>query len=386
MGLFRIVIINLMVLFSLLFLILITPPIAFKIYFFFKYGIDNIQASDPRVDYDVYNDFNWAEKHYKEFDMLETCYKDFYVWRRCDFRGQTININNGIRNTKNFSNKAEKFIKFDQVSFFGGSTMWGTGVSDDTTLPSIFASQTNSRSLNYGESGYIAIQELLLLQNLLIEKKLKKNNLIIFYDGINEVLARCRKDYNGLVTAQYDRINNILEKNKVEDNKYSFRKLFLQVEMFLTAILKRINGTPSKNISNNFNQINLTDVYDCDENKQKAEKVAKQLIHIWKMADKIIELQEDKIIKILQPVAYIGNPKIKYLSLTSTYHSEQAKQYLVVYPLIKKIAEEQNVKYYDLTDIYDECDDCYVDQFHVGPKAHKLLSKEIVNIIEKDYQ
>ena len=155
-----------MVLFSLLFLILITPPIAFKVYFFFKYGIDNIQASDPRVDYEVYNDFNWAKKHYKEFDMLETCYKDFYVWRRCDFRGQTININNGIRNTKNFSNKAEKFIKFDQVSFFGGSTMWGTGVSDDTTLPSIFASQTNSKSLNYGESGYIAIQELLLLQNL----------------------------------------------------------------------------------------------------------------------------------------------------------------------------------------------------------------------------
>ena len=161
---------------------------------------------------DIYNEYEWAVKHYKEFDKLDTCYKDFYVWRRCDFKGQTINVIDGIRKTKLNGNKHSNFKQFDQISFFGGSTVWGTGVNDLTTLPSMFVEETNNYTINYGESGYISLQELSLLQNLYLEDKLGENNLIIFYDGINEVLARCRKDYKGLVTAQYEKINGILEK------------------------------------------------------------------------------------------------------------------------------------------------------------------------------
>ena len=83
---------------------------------------------------------------------------------------------------------------------FGGSTVWGTGANDLTTLL-LVCEETNNYTINYGESGYISLQELSLLQNLYLEDKLGENNLIIFYDGINEVLARCRKDYKGLVTA-----------------------------------------------------------------------------------------------------------------------------------------------------------------------------------------
>ena len=249
----------------------------------------------------------------------------------------------------------------------------------------MFVEETNNYTINYGESGYISLQELSLLQNLYLEDKLGENNLIIFYDGINEVLARCRKDYKGLVTAQYEKINGILEKNKILDNKYSFRKLFLQVEMMLVAISKRIYGYPDENYTKNINKENNSDVYDCDEDQLKAEKIAKQLVDIWSMANNLTKLKGDKIISILQPVAYVGKPKIDYLNLTSSYHKEQADQYLTVYPLIKKYAKKHNIKYYDLTNIYDDCEICYVDQFHVGPQAHKLLAKKIVNIVEAQY-
>ena len=69
-------------------------------------------------------------------------------------------------------------------------------------------------------------------------------------------------------------------KNKILDNKYSFRKL-LQVEMMLVAISKE-SGYPDENYTKNINKENNSDVYDCDEDQLKAE-IAKQLVDIWSM-------------------------------------------------------------------------------------------------------
>src|SRR5262245_8802197 len=45
--------------------------------------------------------------------------------------------------------------------FFGGSTMWGSGVPNARTIPSQFAAITGMHSENYGELGYTTHQSLL---------------------------------------------------------------------------------------------------------------------------------------------------------------------------------------------------------------------------------
>ena len=49
--------------------------------------------------------------------------------------------------------------------------MWGTGVNDENTIPSLFSvkSKKKYRSVNYGESGYSAYQEYLFFNLKLIE-------------------------------------------------------------------------------------------------------------------------------------------------------------------------------------------------------------------------
>ena len=116
MNFLKVFLLNLMVLCTFLTVILFTPPIAFMFIFL---NMDSKRSKcDERTGFDIYNEYEWAVKHYKEFDKLDTCYKDFYVWRRCDFKGQAINVIDGIRKTKLNGNKHSNFKQFDQISFW----------------------------------------------------------------------------------------------------------------------------------------------------------------------------------------------------------------------------------------------------------------------------
>ena len=364
MSWIKTIFINIFVLFSLLGLLLMIPPMAnFAFKSIQKYVYDPLE--DSRYKLPNYEDIHWAELHFKEFSNLSTSYHDTINWRRDDFSGGTINIKNGIRKT--FHSNVNSPI---QVWFFGGSTTWGTGVNDQNTFPSIFASKTDTDVTNFGETYYTSRQSLSYLQNLYIDPELEKKNnrLIVFYDGVNDTdLCRIELDID---ETTYERsVRNILRSNGFE-----LTKTFHQLLTFLEASLKRLRFT--------FQDKDLNPYYDCDLDPKKADYIASTLVNIWIQANNLAKLNDHKFIAILQPVAFLGNPYTNHLDLSKPYLIRLKKQFEILYPLIRSKAGQAGINFFDLTNTYDQCKFCYIDYCHVSVEAHFLLVDEILDSIK----
>ena len=222
MNWIKIIFFNIFITFCLLGMMLLTPPIVYSFYSLVPTAntenSSKVSKKVSRDSLDLYKGIKWAPIHFKEFSMLPTTYHDYITWRRDDFKGETINIVDGLRATfepNNLNSKADNYL------FFGGSTTWGTGVNDENTYPSIFAERLKTRVTNFGESGYIARQSLALLTNFLVEKSLSdlSGQYIVFYDGVNDVINRCRSEITGLGTVREQQIRQQIQNSRKYNHK-----------------------------------------------------------------------------------------------------------------------------------------------------------------------
>lgn len=365
MSLIKVILINILITFSLLGMLLIAPPVIYSVYSIISVNSSFSSPTDERYEIALYKNVPWAESHFIELSQIQTTYYDFITWRRDDYRGETINIIDGVRAT--IGSQAQ-INDTTQYFFLGGSTTWGTGVNDANTYPSLFAQQTNTRAQNFGESGYIARQSLAYLNNLIIQES--KNDWseshVVFYDGVNDVHNRCRAEISGLGTSREREIQNALQ--VAPYNKYSFTKSFEQLIEFLSAVKRKLA---------NSNKLIAETYYNCHLDPERAQEVARTLVETWQAASDLVIQQGGDFTAILQPVAYLGNPNIDYLELTTNNDLVLAKQYEAVYPLIKQLAKTRNINFLDLTSTYDNCDNCYIDFCHVGPEGHQLLVSDL---------
>ena len=146
---------------------------------------DFYTGPDLRVSSPVYKNFRGKEKLWEEFSNNESRFAPYYCWRTKSLSGEFINISSeGIRKTVKNSAKGAK-----KVFLFGGSTAWGIGAPDDSTIPSIMNKRLGKdyNIINFGESGYVSTQEL----NYLLERLTNNDipDLVVFYDGINDIYA-----------------------------------------------------------------------------------------------------------------------------------------------------------------------------------------------------
>ena len=95
-------------------------------------------------------------------NKIPTIYRSFIGWRRekVNFKYTKILGPYNARKSKGESIN-------NSVWFFGGSTMWGTGSSDNHTIPSHFNSLTNIPVYNFGETGWNSRQSLNQLINVI---------------------------------------------------------------------------------------------------------------------------------------------------------------------------------------------------------------------------
>lgn len=108
-------------------------------------------------------------------------YRPFVDFRVKPYRSKTVNIDaEGIRRTPQDPTATTK------VAFaMGGSTMFGSGVPDEGTIPAYLARRLPGyRVVNYGSGWWTSSQSVVQLIVALHEGK--RPNLVIFYDGIND--------------------------------------------------------------------------------------------------------------------------------------------------------------------------------------------------------
>jgi len=286
-------------------------------------------------------------------------YKAFLGWTSPDISGTYLNVKNGRRRTLQ-----PGAVEFDQtLHFFGGSTMWGHSVSDSNTIPSLIASKLQTRAVNYGEQAYNSRQELnLLIDNL---DGFERRDLVLFYDGINDVYHNC-KSYN----SPNGHAREFYLRDRLSGSSSVFLDLFKKTSTF--SLLRGLSVRNGPEF--------LVAPYDdaCQE-PFYASQVADFIINNWRSAEAILARKGIPFVCVLQPSPYT-------LSEHPSYYSEEYdNQMRAVYPLIRERASElscfRDMSYLLTADNYvDAC--CHLNE-DGNLEMSELISREIVKIRKK---
>lgn len=352
----KIVGINVVITICLLGLVLIVPALWSDLRHALKGKTD--ASASAKYALPLYQNEPWAKQHFIEFGRLNTQYHDFFGWRRTRFDGETITVDDaGYRRHTSLAKSPEQA----GIWVFGGSTVWGTGSSDNGTIPAQIEKITGKGTFNFGESGYVAHQSLNLLMRQYVAGG--KPSVVIFYDGVNEVAHKCRTELDFFSSSREQQIRKKLG----GDSGSQFIKLF---EPLAEGLRQSISSSakPSKKEDPRF--------FNCHTNTKKADLIAKNLIQDWDVARRLVEKNGGKFIAVLQPVTYLGTPTLRHLP-EKERDSVQKLQYESVYPLIREQAARMRLAYIDLTGIFDGPEPVYIDFCHVIPNGNRKVAMAI---------
>jgi len=146
----------------------------------------------------------WAEQ-----GQMTVRWLPYNYWTVAPFDGEYINIDSqGIRFTPSYTD--DDFAP--KVYFFGGSTMWGEGARDAYTIAGHTAMQLAdeempSQVVNYGQTGYVSTQDMIMFQMQLGLGNLA--DVVVFYQGFNDVYSAYLQDVTGIPFREHQRVSDV---------------------------------------------------------------------------------------------------------------------------------------------------------------------------------
>lgn len=337
--------------------------------------VHHFWLEEPRVKNDQrailphYKDHPWAKKHFDELNEINAEYQSYIGWRRKNFKGQTIQIDSiGIRKT---IQSAELSDSMPLAIFLGGSTIWGDGVNTEHTIPSLFSSLYPGNYLvkNYGESGYSAYQSLQFLQLRLLDGI--QPSLVISYDGVNNSPAHLNKPF------AHSREQQIITEMKGADAPPPYKAYLLQsTRQFLNKIRNRFFPKTLKS-----NQ--EIPQFSPKQNQAAATELLESWLLLKEQCDKI----NAQFLCVLQPNVFVSNPNYE-----SSRHLIQHHLYQNGYVYYDIVLEMINTKKYEalkpsfvnLTDQLNNVQDVYIDFCHLSPEGNQIMTKAIINHLQKE--
>jgi hypothetical protein len=208
--------------------------------------------------------------------------------------------------------------------------------------------------LNYAESGWTAHQSLNQLMKLMVDGRRPTN--VVFYDGANEVLHKCRVENDYFSHSNEARIRESLEYKPTEFGYYA-----RPVMAVVKSLVAELSGKP-KNAK----------FYDCASDSKKADLVAEALVQDWLAAKQVAELNGGRFTAFLQPVAYFSKSRLSELKLDK----DLGEQYKAVYPLIRAKMRQRGIGV-DLTTVLDHDEYYFIDFCHVSPNGNEVIARAI---------
>ncbi len=280
--------------------------------------------------------FESKQKYHLEF-------APYIHWKAKSDSNHITILKNGNRKTIN-QNK-QKEIKI--IWMFGGSTLFCANVADSQTISSYLSKELNNNYIvrNFGQPGFIFRQQLYYLLNQLIETN-QIPDIIIFYDGINDILNTARNGKSGTLAYQ------------------EYREKDFQMS---TSIKKRMINYYTPIIAKFRNKFNLK--LSPIITKNLIEKEISQSIQIL---CSLSEYYNFKVYHFNQPTIF--TKKILTYSekeIHNKYHNLQ-KYFLQDYYLYS----------YDIADIFDNSKkEIFEDFCHINARGNKLIAEQMAKII-----
>lgn len=359
------------IIFGITLLILCLTEIGFSIYYRFE------QHQDYRIYADCYAGADWVAKYYDEFNECSVEHWTPYVyWSRNPYTGNYINIDDdGLRKTVYESKEEDKTKKQFRIFMFGGSTLWGTGARDEFTIPSLVGSELSNKGLNvevlnFGESGYVNSQELIRFYT-----ELRKNNfpdLVVFYDGVNDVFSAYQQGIAGNPQNEFNRVKEFnATKGKKKSSQVFFESLMtLSSVRFATGIIKR--------------EINIKHYTD-----QETDKLAGETADIYFANLKVISSWGKeygfKTLFYWQPIIF-DKPSLTQYEQKEAGKVDYISQFTetVRERIRKNTLAENSQRFHDISDIFkDSKEPVFIDFCHISESGNSVIAKTIAKDIEQ---
>ena len=326
-------------------------------------------AKSNRAELPNYQDnLEHARAVFADYNRIQHRYEPFVGWKTLPYEGKTTHISKaGLR-----THDESKTVTSEQavVRFFGGSTMWGEGSDDQHTIPALFNDlNPGFKVFNHGQLAYNTRQELDAL--ISVYARNEKADLVIFYDGVNDAAFLCPEVIKELPAHRL--VPMYRDKLYVSGTamvKEVLRKIF--IEDILAVIQKFTAESAGKKA-----------LYNCTTDAEKAEAIADMMMKNWEMAHEIVTKRNGTFLAVLQPAAFIGDPRTDHLQLDE----ELGKNFELIYGLLqKKIADKKYPWIIDLSRAFDTNDYIFIDFCHVSPNGNEIIAREIsraVNTLEE---
>jgi hypothetical protein len=254
-----------------------------------------------------------------------------------------------------------------KIGFFGGSTIWGTGADDNNTIPAIFDQLTSGYEVtNYGEGGHNARQMMASLVNLIDTGHVP--DVVVFYGGFNHIWTHC----NYAVTRSLN--SHMVERKLRQRLTERPRGGYLYASLIRPPLdfARRIIGEKRF----------VHDDYACHDDPERAQQVAATMLRIWESADVLVNHWGGRFYAFLQPVAYLGQPRLDHLDLPRLLGAEQFRS---VYPIIQEKAAARGAGWFtDLSDSFDVDEYIYIDDAHVSGNGNAIIARRILERITAD--
>ncbi len=352
-------------------LFILTIPTIVFCYDRLKYFLENLtsRSFNPIIKYPIFTDKKATNEILFQISRNrgKYIYKAFLGWRSKHINLKHINIK-GKYNTRYSTGE-----KLDNSTwFFGGSTMWGSGVSDKGTIPSIYNEKTKQAVFNFGERDWNSRQSLNQLISLLGDGH--RPSKIIFYDGINDVLHGCRSENQNIPTHNYEvKISSLLssEKNIFVAIKNSFINSYMEF---------------ARKISSKLPSTNKSSGYDCHINKIKAQRIASNMVNNWYSAYLISRPYKTKFYSILQPHLLTSQTNFDYMkSSEKALLPSKRRQFEMIYPMVKKEIKlkcksdrEFCTAFLNAADWIKPNSKVYMDFCHLNKKGNEMIVEQII--------
>lgn len=314
---------------------------------------------------------NYADNHeyarevFADYNRVKHRYEPFVGWRTLPYSGKTTNISpRGLRTHEKDS------VRDDGrpvVRFFGGSTMWGEGSDDDHTIPALFHKENpRYKVVNHGQLAYNTRQELDEL--ISVYARNERADIVIFYDGVNDAAFLCPEEIeelpaHRLVPTYREKLYRSTTSLAVE----LLRKVFIEDIVGLARAMT-YKQTPDNS------------PYDCLRNPAKAEAIAEGVLKNWELAHEIVTQRNGAFYAVLQPAAFVGEPRIDHLELDR----ELGRNFQEIYRLIQQKINERNHPWIiDLSRAFDGSNYVFIDFCHVSPNGNEIIAREISRFIQE---
>lgn len=309
------------------------------------------------------DDAAYARQIFDDYGRVQHEYEPFVGWRMKPYSGKTLHVGaDGLRVTPASSGREPQRV----ARFFGGSTMWGEGADDAHTIPAIFVKDNpDYKVINHAQLAFNSRQELDELISVYATGQ--KADVVIFYDGVNDAAFLCPDDITELPAHRLvPMYREKLYTGEAAVIKDILAKLFIKN---ILRIIHRWTYTPSGENA----------PYDCLRNPEKAEEIAEMMIRNWEIAHEMVTARGGKFIAILQPAAFVGQPRTDHLELDDAL----GDNFREIYRRVKeKIQARKHPWIIDLSDRFDGDEYIFIDFCHVSPNGNHIIAREITSLIQ----